>query len=596
MRTRRALTTTLALLTLGASPAAGSTSSLAGFGKLTGSFAGGELGFDLADVGDLDGDGDRELVVAAPFGDGGHGTGAGAAYLFYGGLRGRSLAQADAVFVGDSESRFLGEELGAAGDLDGDGFDDLVLGAPGPVPGVQMGPVTPGTAYVLHGGPRRRSGKTVLRTGCADDGACDASLTGVHASDFVGLGFPDDAAGDLDGDGRDELVVGAAGTAGQAGATYVFRGRRFRGTLSVGDADATLLAPPGSWSGRTMTGAGDLDGDGLADLAIGAPGDFVPTPLPGQVFVLYGRRELPAGTLRLEQAADAALQGPAPGSRLGAGLSAAGDVDGDGLGDLLVGAPGLAEAGAAGAAYVVHGARERLSGRPGAAAAGRVTTLIGAGEGHLAGGDVAGARDADGDGRADVLVGATGATPGGSVYLVSGRGLPRSGEVPLASAAARRLDGEAGGDAAGYGVTLGRFDTARTADIVVGAPSFGDEDEGAVYVVPGAAVVPAGPGARPRPPRPRPLLGLSATLREGRTVVVRGRVARPAGATGSCRARIRLEVLRGSRVVARRTTPATRRCTFAARLRVRRAGALRVRARFPGTPGLRAATVTRPVR
>lgn len=432
----------------------------------------GQAGFDVAAVGDLNGDRAVDFVVGAPFGNAGKGASAGAAYLFYGPLERSTarLSDADAIFLGAAPGDFVGEDSGAVGDLDGDGLDELVLGAPGSIPGAQPGAAKPGTAYLFHGSRERRRGTILLEPGCLGAGTCDATFTGVHASDFFGFGLPSTPIGDTDGDGRDDLLIGSAGYGGYSGAAYLYYGKRFTGEIAAGAADAVFAGPPAGVATRALTGAGDLDGDGLADFAIAAPGGLVSArPTPGSVYVYYGRKDRRAGSTTTAQA-DAVLVGEL-GARAGNGIAGGEDVDGDGLGDLLVGEPGFNAQGqrTPGRAHLIYGSRTRLGG----------TMQLGGmpGQAVLAGdpsgdelGFAAALGDLDGDGFAEVVAGAPSAV-GGAGAVVVFRGAPqrRLGSVAL-EAADRFLTGEAG-ERAGAALAAADFNRDRAADLLVGSPA-----------------------------------------------------------------------------------------------------------------------------
>ncbi|MGH8577147.1 MAG: integrin alpha, partial [Gammaproteobacteria bacterium] len=197
----------------------------------------------------------------------------------------------------------------------------------------------------------------------------------------------------------------------------------------------------GDRSGRAVSGAGDVNGDGLADLLIGA--DRAPNgAYSGASYVVFGRDTglFPAGLdlLSLDGRNGFRLDGVAAGDRSGSAVSAAGDVNGDGLADLLIGAYGADPnvVGAAGATYVVFGRGGRfpasldlsdLDGTNG-------FRLDGA-AGDSSGIAVSGAGDVNGDGLADLLIGAPNAGPNGSLsgasYVVFGRDTAQSGLFPV---------------------------------------------------------------------------------------------------------------------------------------------------------------------
>ena len=203
-------------------------------------------------------------------------------------------------------------------------------------------------------------------------------------------------------DGYDDLVVGASGypDGGAYGKVYVYLG----GVDGPGATPAWVASGPkaGERFGRAVAGAGDVNADGYADLVIGAP-------LGAKVYVYHGR---PGG---LGPSAAWTKTGDA-GSQFGAAVGAAGDVNGDGTGDLVVGAPLADPAGGvdAGRAYVFYGA---VGGLPGSAN----WSVDGAAAGNRLGAAVGTAGDADGDGYADVVIGAYGSDGlAGQIQLYQG--------------------------------------------------------------------------------------------------------------------------------------------------------------------------------
>ena len=562
----------------------------------------GQAGFDVAAVGDLDGDHVDDFVVGAPFGDAGKGASAGAAYLFYGPVDPAKslLNEADTIFVGALPGDFAGEDLGAVGDLDGDGRDELLLGAPGSIPGIQPGAGRPGVGYLFHGRRERRQGTIVLEPGCLGTRTCDATFTGVHASDFFGFGLPNTPIGDTDGDGRDDLLIGSAGYGGYSGAAYLYYGERFTGEIAAGAADAVFVGPPAGLATRAMTGAGDLDGDGLGDFAIAAPGGLLSArPTPGWVYVYYGDRARRAGGSLMSEA-DAVLVGE-PGARAGNGIAGGGDVDGDGLGDLLVGEPGLNAQGqrTPARAHLIHGSRERLAG----------TSRLGSvpGQAVLAGdpaGDELGYStalgDLDGDGFAEAIAGAPSAAEGaGAVAVLRGKARRREDTIAV-EAADRFLTGTAG-EKAGAAVSAGHLDRDRAAELLVGAPAakVGAPAAGAARVLPGRQVKPGEPGttgASATAPGPRardrsaPHMTVRAERLKRRQFAVSGRMEADGEA---CTGRVSVRLVSGRTTVARRTVPVQSDCRFRARLRPRapRGRRLTPVAAFRGNAVLRGAIV-----
>jgi len=183
-------------------------------------------------------------------------------------------------------------------------------------------------------------------------------------------GFHVAAAGDLDGDGFQDVIVGAwvdSAAAPSAGAAYVVYGPLSGGQVNLGDADAKLLGElTGDFAAEGWAGVGDLDADGYDDFVIGAPGRFPPNqpglPAPGAAYVFYGREQRLSGTMNLGEAADAKLVGESAVDFAGLAVASATDLDHDGFADLVVSAPRDSGGGSvAGAVYLLYGGADRLS-------------------------------------------------------------------------------------------------------------------------------------------------------------------------------------------------------------------------------------------
>lgn len=330
---------------------------------------------------------------------------------FAGCLGSGSLAGADAQYTGETAGDKAGSSVSTAGDVNGDGFGDLLIAGPGNPSG---GGPSAGAAYLVLGS---------ATPGDLDLGAADARYTGEAANDFAGSSVS--TAGDVDGDGFGDLLIGAMNNAdggSSAGAAYLVLGSATPGDLDLGAADAQYTGTDaGDEAGCSVSTAGDVNGDGFGDLLIGAFYNDDGGADAGSAYLVLGSAT--PGNLGLG-AADAQYTGEAAGDFAGYTVSAAGDVEGDGFGDILIvaiyDATGLS---GAGSAYLVLGSTAPADLGLGAADA----QYTGEAAFDYAGFGVASAGDVEGDGFGDLIIGAYGNDDGGSLagaaYLILGTGL-----------------------------------------------------------------------------------------------------------------------------------------------------------------------------
>ncbi|MCP4810721.1 MAG: hypothetical protein GY884_35755 [Proteobacteria bacterium] len=406
-------------------------------------------------IGDVDGDGLDDVLVGAF----GYDDDRGRVYILLGkNLASGLLSGADHVLVGEE----VGDKAGwtaASGDLDGDGTPDVAVGAPGA-----------SAVYVVYG----------ASLGSMDLGDADVVIRG-EAGQELGRSV---AVGDVDGDGRDDLVVGAAGG---AGLVAVFDGATLGSAASLADADSTLVGDAeGDEVGRTLA-LGDVDADGTQDLVIGgATESFANSSDRGTVHVVLASGLVP-GETSLTGVWDHVMLEQDGKDDFAAALATL-DVDGDGHADILIGGgDSWSGSGHAGIAYLFLASSlggDALSASTADHWFGGVHT-----DSNAAGapGSVGSVGDLDGDGLDDVLIGANGATSSeGAAHIVLAASLP-GGQVHLLDAD-HTLTGAVGDGELGLRVTTaGDVNGDGSTDLLIGmmGADHTASTAGRVYIVHG---------------------------------------------------------------------------------------------------------------
>jgi Ca2+-binding RTX toxin-like protein len=443
-------------------------------------------GKNVATAGDVNGDGLDDFIIGTPYNDAG-GTDAGAAYVIFGNAAGLPNFNLSALtpsegfkIVGEAADDLLGKTFCSAGDVNGDGFGDLILG----VYRNDEGGADAGAAYVIFG---KATGFGTIAL---------ASLTPADGFKIIGDGLGDHAgstlasAGDVNSDGLADVIIGAYGsngsTSGVAGAYVLYGATSGLSDVDLSSLDASrgfaILDTIGSHAGTTVASVGDVNGDGFDDVSVGAPyygptyyNEYYDPYHYGGIFTIYGKPGTPGdvdlGALTPEQGV--LVEGYSTSE-------AVGDIDGDGLVDFASMSVGFHSSG------VFIG----LSGGG--------TSRVGNGS------DFAGVGDFNGDGFDDLIVGRY---SDNAAFILFGRA-SSFGEIDL-NGAVPQSDGIFinGGDAdrltrrfSGAGDINGDgFD-----DFIVGAPnlrevtgtypnySYGDKTGGAYVVYGQAPTVPVG--------------------------------------------------------------------------------------------------------
>jgi len=458
--------------------------------------AGDLSGRSVSYAGDINDDGYADVIIGAPWADPNLKTEAGESYVLFGATEGFgssvNLSSLDGnggfTIFGIQDRDRVGYSVSAAGDVNNDGSDDFLIGA---YDADRNDKIDAGEVYLLYGKSGDFGASFDLSIMSQSDGSV---ITGIDGDDFTGIQVSN--AGDLNKDSFDDIIIGANaadpnGNA-RAGKTYVIFGNSnglgvsFDLTSLDGTNGFVLNGiAPYDRSGQSVSEAGDINGDGYDDIILGANAADPNGTSSGESYVIFGKRDGFSASLNLSDldgASGFTINGIYEGDEVGISVSTAGDFNGDGFDDLIIGAHhsdsnGRADAGQS---YVIFGKAESygstfdlssLNGTNGFAVSG-----ISAGD--RSGRSVSSAGDVNNDGFDDIIVGAYGANPNnlddaGAAYVVLGK---PGGFVPMLDLSL--LDGSNGfavsgrsmDDRTGWSVdSAGDINKDGYDDIIIGA-------------------------------------------------------------------------------------------------------------------------------
>jgi len=376
------------------------------------------FGCSVSRAGDVNNDGYADVIIGAS----NCSDHTGGAYIYYGGDNMDNIV--DVTLSGEELSNF-GYSVSGAVDVNNDGYSDVIVGAPNAYAG--------GRAYIYHGGSNM-------------DNTADVTLFLEESGGF--LGYTVSGAGDVNNDGYADVIVGAYRNAGRA---YIYHG----GSNMDNTADVTLSGEEWSNFGYSVSGAGDVNNDGYADVIVGAY--YYSNPL-GRAYIYFGGNQM-------DNTADVTLSGAERDRYFGYSVSGVGDVNNDGYADVIIRAYHNASAGRA---YIYYGGSNMNNTAD--------VILTGEGTSNQFGYSVSGADDVNNDGYDDVIIGAI------DYNSSTGRAYIYYGGYNMDNTADLTLTGEGTSNQFGYSVSgAGDVNNDGYAEVIIGASGYPKNGKAYIY-------------------------------------------------------------------------------------------------------------------
>ncbi|MBD3215299.1 MAG: hypothetical protein GF311_22010 [Candidatus Lokiarchaeota archaeon] len=453
-----------------------------------------QSGFNVAGIGDFNNDSYDDIAIGVPYNDEA-GTDAGQVYLFFGKSTGWKrdiyLSNADASFIGEAAGDKAGFSVAGAGVVNNDGFDDIIIGAPGNDEGIMN--TDAGQVYIIFGDTSGWGHDISLSN-------ANVSFWGEKANTFSGNAVA--GVGDVNNDTYDDILIGAyfyyiGGADDDTGKSYLIFGNsteEFSIDMSLSaDIDASFIGEAEEDElGFAVAGAGDVNNDDYDDILISAPYNSEGGTLAGKTYLFFGNTTTSWGKNINASQANVSFIGEAAGDQSGFSVAGAGDVNNDTYDDILISANNNNETGVvAGQVYIVFG-NSINNWENSISLSDANASFIGEAANDCAAWSVAGA-NLNNDEYSDIIIGVSlndeSGVNAGQTYVFFGNNSNWSNDISL-SKANISFTGEKAGDYAGWSVAnAGDVNNDTYDDLLIGAPwnDEGGDRRGQTYLILGRA-------------------------------------------------------------------------------------------------------------